>query len=1594
MKQIEFRLARTEDAAKVEAFNKRLVGAGETYHSLSLRKPFRTMAHLEDSPITVEKIFCFEGDEIRGGVTVKRMQFAVNARSEEVATSIYPLSEGVVNRSYGMIGLMMEEELLRRYPLLYGLGSPDTLPAMVRRHTGWFRIPVPFYFKVFRAPPFLRNISHLRRSTLLRVLCDTAAFTGLGSLGLSSFDLALRLLGHHPRVGNVHIERFDQWEDWADEIWERARDSYALIGDRSRAALQSLYPAENERLIKLRITSRNTQAHMGWAVLTLAKMNGHKYFGNMMLAALVDMLAVPEDAFSIVSGALAAARRAQADLLVVNHSDERWNRAFRLTGMLPWKSNYYLSISPQLKERFDSIETDSGHFFFTRGDGHGPTRLWLSDNNFNEAELEFSGNNNFKRARDESNLQQKLAERVEPIRFYGAAPPDKTAHTRRISHKMDAERSQRLKAIAAQESRQTQDSGWQAFNVFATIIFAYLSRISGNRQLEIGGAFAEGWTRHAEQVALTGTYPLRIEIAEDETFIALLHKVTAATNEVTSHARQAVADLQLNGHYDVLLNYLNGRPANFYDASDASDLVRSGFEASAGGLSLQVQEDHAENRYHLHFEFNVDVFDEDQSRRAIEHLINILDGFLSDRKQLIQKVDLLSDEEKRYLLEEFNATQMNYPRQTSLHHLFEVQAERTPEEVAVVFEDEQLTYGELNRRANQLAHHLRSVGVSAGMLVGICVERSADMVVGLLGILKAGAGYVPLDPAYPRERLAFMLSDSQAAVLVTERRLAEALPEHGARIVYLDADWDVISQFSDENPVVPVQPHDRAYVIYTSGSTGKPKGVQIPHSAAVNFLKSMEQRPGLTSDDVLLAVTTLSFDIHVLEIFLPLIVGARVIIVGRGAAADGIKLIENLDASGATVMQATPVTWRLLLGAGWQGNKRLKVLCGGEALPPELANQLLEKCASLWNMYGPTETTVWSAVHRVASGEGIVPIGRPIANTQVYVLDEALQLRPIGVPGELYIGGDGLALGYLNRPDLTAERFIAHPFSSNEKARLYKTGDLARYLSSGDLECLGRLDHQVKIRGFRIELGEVEAALTAHLELRQAAVIAREDVPGDKRLVAYIVANGRREPSISEVRSFLKDKLPDYMIPASFVFLDALPLTPNRKVDRKSLPAPERVRSLMRAGYVEPRNDLERFLAEIWCSALQMDKVGIHDNFFELGGDSLRGAIFINKVQQRLDAYIYVVALFESPTVAAFAAYLQNRYPEAVAGAFGDNVAVDEEDAGERTQGVDKAMVGQIRTLISSGVPRTEKDGANKDQNPPAIFILSTPRSGTTLVRVMLAGNPHLFAPPELELLGFNTLKERKSALDGGYSLWSEGTIRAIMEIKSCDVDQAKKIMADYENRNLTTKEFYRLLQEWIGERRLVDKSTTYALDLETLQRAEDYFYQPRFIYLSRHPYGMIESFQEVSLDQVFFRHDHPFSPSQLAELIWIICHQNIHEFLATVPETRQYRLRYEDLVKQPMEISQELCRFLDIPFYPDMARPYKNKERKMTDGIHAVSTMLGDMKFHDHKGIDPTLAERWKDSLKEDFLSDIAWDIAERLGYSRLNTRSIAEQR
>jgi amino acid adenylation domain-containing protein len=593
----------------------------------------------------------------------------------------------------------------------------------------------------------------------------------------------------------------------------------------------------------------------------------------------------------------------------------------------------------------------------------------------------------------------------------------------------------------------------------------------------------------------------------------------------------------------------------------------------------------------------------------------------------------MSHEELHKILVEWNATQKEYPRHSCVHHLFEAQAQRTPGAIALSFEGQRLTYAELNARANQLSRHLSQLGVGPDRLVGISLERSLDLLVALLGILKAGGAYVPLDPSYPEDRLAYILQDSDAGVLVTQASVA-AHHKTAARVVCLDKDWPAIGQESDANLDVPVSSSNLAYVLYTSGSTGKPKGVEIEHRNVVNFLWSMRQEPGLSREDRLVAVTTISFDIAGLELFLPLIAGAQVVLASRSVAMDGARLKAVLEDERATVMQATPATWRLLLDAGWRGDPRLKILCGGEALPRELANQLLPCCGSLWNMYGPTETTIWSSVYKVSDGEqALLPIGHPIGNTQMYILDSAGNPVRGGAEGELYIGGEGVARGYHNRPELTREKFVSDPFSSEPDARLYRTGDLARYLPDGNILFLGRIDHQVKIRGFRIELGEIEAVLAEHPAVQQNVVVARDGTHGEKHLVAYFVSRNGNLPRPPELRTFLQKKLPDYMLPATYVALDAFPLTPNGKVDRRALPPPDRTQVVAGEHHVGPRNPLETRLVQLWEEVLGISPISVTANYFDLGASSLAAARLFTRISKEFKRELPLSFLYEAPSI-------------------------------------------------------------------------------------------------------------------------------------------------------------------------------------------------------------------------------------------------------------------------------------------------------------------------------------------------------------------------
>ena len=457
---------------------------------------------------------------------------------------------------------------------------------------------------------------------------------------------------------------------------------------------------------------------------------------------------------------------------------------------------------------------------------------------------------------------------------------------------------------------------------------------------------------------------------------------------------------------------------------------------------------------------------------------------------------------------------------------------------------------------------------------------------------------------------------------------------------------------------------------------------------------------------------------------------------------------------------------------------------------------------------------------------------------------------------------------------------------------------------------------------------------------------------------------------VPQLRSFLKERLPDYMVPSIFVLLERLPLTPSGKVDRRALPAPDPSRPELEQAYVAPQTPLEQFLALLWCEVLKFDRVGIHDNFFDLGGDSIQGAMFINRLQQRLQEPISIVALFDAPTVAAFAAFLTTSYGEAVSRILGpevhtQNVSPQDASALAWAQRVDAGMLEQMRQLIVPLAPRAQGAEGQREKNPQAIFILAPPRSGTTLLRVMLAGHPQLFAAAELQLLGFNTLGERRAAFSGKYSLWLEGTIRAVMQIQGCDADQAKRMIARYEDQDMTTKQFYRVLQDWIAPQTLVDKSPSYALDLATLKRAECDFEDALYIHLVRHPYAMVRSFERYRLEQVFFMPEHPFSARELGELVWVVSHQNIVEFLGGVPKDRQYRMHFEDLTQQPQAVMEQMCRQLGLEYHPDLIEPYKDKEKKMTDGIYAASAPMGDMKFNEYQGIDPKVAESWKEVMQ-----------------------------
>jgi amino acid adenylation domain-containing protein len=917
-----------------------------------------------------------------------------------------------------------------------------------------------------------------------------------------------------------------------------------------------------------------------------------------------------------------------------------------------------------------------------------------------------------------------------------------------------------------------------------------------------------------------------------------------------------------------------------------------------------------------------------------------------------------------------------------LHELVEMQVRRSPHAVAVAHRGQKLSYNSLDGRANRLADELRDVGVRPEATVAVRLEPSVDLLIALLAVLKAGGAYVPIAPATPQRRLQHIVADTRALVLLTTTALGAQLPDLACPVLAVDAVASIGEPTAGGLKDRAV-PDNLAYVLYTSGSTGTPKGVMIPHRGICNTLIWRQDSFPFTADDRVLLTFSFAFDASIFELFQPLIAGASVVIPDSDLGGDPERVIDAIRRHSITVLGAVP-SWLAQLATRPDlplcDSLRI-VFSGGEPLTEDLVGSLRAAIdVEVVNVYGPTEASMEATSWTWTAGSPI-SIGRPVRNMRAYILDEDLDPVPVGIVGDLYLAGAGLARGYLGAPATTAESFVPKPFDGSTGARMYRTGDRCRWRSDRSLEYVGRDDQQIKVGGQRVELGEIEATLLQHEDVAESVVQLREPVHGKRVLVAYVVPAGQAAPNQEELKRHLALRLPRYMIPRVFEFLESIPRTAAGKVDRvtiSTLPHPGSPPGANQA----PSTPLERLLTKLWSELLGVDAIGIDDDFFDLGGDSIHAAILAHRLEAELEEFVYSVAIYDAPTIRELAAYLFATYREATRRFLPSDAP---RALTPVSTGVSDADITTLRQAIRTLPRGTALTSGPK--NSCAVFILSPPRCGSTLLRTMLGAHPALFAPPELQLLNYHTLRERSAALASARDgFWLQGTVRALMELFRCDAETADRIMDNCERRDMSVKDFYRLLQERLGEITLVDKTPTYTLDRQVLERAEDNFDAPLYIHLVRHPSAAIGSFEEARL-QVFFppflRADHQFSSAQLAELIWVVCNQNILEFLSGIPDRRQHLVRFEDLVRHPEDTATKLAAFLGLPFDTNMINPYQQDQRVlMTDGVRPLARMLGDVKFHQHTGIDASAAERTLGHGREAALGEVTRRVAASLGY------------
>lgn len=933
-----------------------------------------------------------------------------------------------------------------------------------------------------------------------------------------------------------------------------------------------------------------------------------------------------------------------------------------------------------------------------------------------------------------------------------------------------------------------------------------------------------------------------------------------------------------------------------------------------------------------------------------------------------------------------------------IHKIISENTVKSPNTIAVSTNDSQLSYSELEKNSNQISHYLINHGIKAGSVVAVAMERSTDLVAALLGILKAGACYLPLDLEHPVERINYITLEAKPKLIITNTNHINQWNVSNVPILHIEKDFEQLCKENNNYPDQSIQMSDTAYIIYTSGSTGKPKGVMNSHTGLINRLTWHRKLLNLSANDQFIQKTPYTFDVSVWEFFLPLLCNGTLHIMPPSTHTDPKFVFNFIKEKKITTAHFVPTMLQMFLSECKQDdNLAIKhIVCSGEALQVNTQKEFFNKLplVQLHNFYGPTEAAIDVTYWKCNLGDSLsfVPIGEPPTNNNIYILDKQRQPVPIGEQGELYIGGCQVAKGYLERADLTQKKFLPDPFSP-DTSTMYASGDLAKIDGNGYIEYIGRSDFQVKLRGQRIELGEIEHVIASNSNIDYASAFVVDNAfDQTQELIACVSNSSQKKQSQSALREFLNQKLPVYMIPQRFIYVDNWPTTTNGKADRKALlqhcanltsndnnSAPPLInRPDIDQPFIAAKDNLSIFLVDIWRSVLNIDRIGIHDRIFELGGTSLQAAKIINKIQEALDETIFVVTMYENPTISQYAHFLSTSYSDSVKNKLGIDVSTKSSTKINHEE-ITNLHIEQFHKLVPKHLKNLPTEQEKKLDK--AIFILSPPRSGTSLLRLMLSGHPELYGGNEFQLLHFETMADRRQAYTDKFSLWSEGLTRIVMDIKQCTVEEAKTFIKNYEDNGSTTFKMYQDLQQLLSGKTLVDKSPSYALDLTALQKAEHDFDSAFYIHLVREPRSVIASFCELHMEQALYLHNNTLSNTQIAELVWAISHQNTQQFLTTVPPNRQFRLNYEELVNTPETTLQAMCDTFGLQYHSDMSTPYKNLKSKAVDGIHADSRSMTDPTLLKQTDINPDLIQKRKSKAIHYPISKLTYQLAQELG-------------